>query len=82
MTVTYSVQHLANRVLLQQQGETILEPPTPEDPILQQVLARFFVKQAQMGQLSQAENSDSKINVVHVSLEQGWLQVGIDNASK
>ncbi len=82
VTVTYSVQHTANRVLLEQQGEAILEPPTPEDPILQQVLARFFVKQAQMGQLSQAENSDSKIHVVHVSLDQGWLQVGIDNASK
>ncbi len=78
-TVKYAVMHQGDQVLLEQMGETQLEPPIAEDPILQQVLSRFFVRQAQIGRSSPSMNPDTKINLVHVTIENGWAQVGLNN---
>ena len=78
-TIKYAVIHDGNQVFLEQLGETQLEPLTPENPVLQLVLSRFFARKAKIGQKSSSENQDAKIDLVHVTLENGWLQVGINN---
>ena len=81
-TVKYLVSHAGNQVRLEQIGETHLEPAALDNPVLNQVLSRFFVRQAEIGRSPASAVQDKKISLEHVSLEDGWLQVGIDNVSR
>lgn len=80
-TVKYLIIHQGNQIRLEQLGETQLEPAEVDNPVLQQVLSRFFVRQAEIGRSTPSAEQDKKISLEHVSLANGWLQVGIDNAS-
>lgn len=80
-TIRYAVHHQGDSLLLEQIGQKEIVPQSAEASILRRVLDRFLVEKAQLGESRSFDGKDSKIHVVHVTLQNGWLQVGVDSGA-
>ena len=77
-TIVYDVRLNDKQVTLMQPSPIQIEPATENDVILRMVLDRFFAPKAFLKRTFR-ETDSTKIGIVHFTVDEGWLQAGVDN---
>ena len=80
-TVVYDVQLDDKQITLVQPAPIRIEPVAENNVILGMVLERFFAPKAFLKRTFR-ESDSTKIGIVHFTVDDGWLQAGVDQQPK